>query len=302
MLSTDAESAVSPSALRYVAEGIDTVPGWFLRRDARLLLLTHEAQRACGIRGDILEVGTFMGRCAILLGYLCDLPGERLVVSDIFDGDETNEESKSWRPKRVQKPQRDEFTAHYLRFHSDLPEIISGPSCELDPEVLGPREFRLIHVDGAHDWANVHADLRLAEVLAADDAVLVFDDVGHQGYPAVAARVWSEVLSGRLHPVAVTGKLYATTNPRSPVVEALRSRIQEAPDLSASVQTIGQTEVLVVSYLDSETRPPLPTGSASPTRSLSWKRVAQDLSPPLVYRGARRLSSVLRRPGNDTRR
>lgn len=287
------ESTVSHEARDYAAEGIDTVPGWFFQRDAKLFLLVHEAQRACGVSGDILEIGTFMGRSAILLGYLCDRPGERLVVSDIFEGAETTEESKTWLPDGVEKAGRDEFSAQYRRFHHDLPEIISGPSVELDPGGLGPDRFRLVHVDGAHDWANVDADLRLAEVLASEDAVVVVDDVGNPGYPAVGARVWSEVLSGRLAPVAVTYKLYATTNPRSPVAEALRSRIRESPDLRAYVQTIGENDVLVVT--ETGPKPRRRTRTPSP----SWKRVARDLSPPLLYRGASRLSSLIRRSGHD---
>jgi hypothetical protein len=293
---TNLEPAVSPETRRYVAEGIDTVPGWFARRDAKLFVLAHEAQRACGVHGDVLEIGAFMGRSSILLGYICDVPGQRLVVSDIFDADETTEESKGWRPRGVRKPRRDEFTAQYLRFHRDPPEIISGPSLELDPEALGLHAFRLIHVDGAHDWTNVDGDLRLAEALASDDAVVVFDDVCNGAYPAVGARVWSEVVSGRLDPVAVTDKLYATTNPKSPVAEALRSRIQDAADLSASVHTIAGSDVLVVSDLDPGARPP------SRTRPPSWKRVARDLSPPLLYRGASHLSSRIRRPAHDARR
>jgi hypothetical protein len=286
-------------ALRYVAEGIDTVPGWFLPRDAKLFLLAHDAQRACGVRGNVLEIGTFMGRCSILLGYLCDIPGERLVVSDIFDGDETTEESKRGRPDSLQHARRDEFAAQYLRFHRKLPEIISGPSHALAPGELGLHGFRLIHVDGAHDWTNVDADLRLTQTLASDDAVVVFDDVGNPGYPAVGARVWSEVLCGRLSPIAVTGKLYATTNPGSPVAEALRSRIQEAPDLRAYAQTIADSEVLVVTDPGPKALSSSLTPSSSRTPSPSWKRVARDLSPPLLYRGASRLSRLIRRPGHS---
>jgi predicted O-methyltransferase YrrM len=289
VISTNEEATASASAHRYVAELSDTVPGWLLKCDARVLQLTHEAQRACGISGDILEVGTFMGKCAILLGYFCDRPSERLVVSDIFDGDEITEQSKDWRRNGVQKPQRDAFAAQYGRFHNELPEVITGPSCDLDPDSLGRQAFRLIHIDGAHDWANVQADIGLAEALASDDAILVFDDVSNAGFPAVGARVWAEVLSGRLHPIAVTGKLYATANPRSPVADVLRSRIRQAADLRTSVQTIDGHEVLVVSQLAGEDparlrpRPP------------SWKRVVRDLSPPLLYRGTSRLSKALRR-------
>jgi hypothetical protein len=226
-----------------------------------------------------------MGRSSILLGYLYDGACERLVVSDLFEDEETTEESKAWRARRVGKPRREDFIAQYLRFHRGLPEIIAGPSLELDLEVLGLHRFRLVHVDGAHDWTNIDADLRIAERLTSDDGLLVFDDVCNPAFPAVAARIWSEVVAGRLFPIAVTGKLYATKDPGSVLVEALRSRIQEAADLSARVQTIAASEVLVVTDIDDT-----PVSPPSP-RSPSWKRVVRDLAPPIVYRGASRLAN-----------
>jgi hypothetical protein len=284
----DSESTVALAARRYIEDGIDSVPGWFGKLDARLMVHTHEAQRACGSHGSILEIGAFNGRSAILLGFLCDVPGERMIVSDLFAVDEVNEESKSWRPQGIPKPTRDDFVRHYLRFHDALPEIIAGASRDLDPNQLGCEQFRMVHVDGAHDWVSVDADLRLARALAGEGAVLVFDDVGVASYPAVGARVWSEVLSGGLHPVAVTTKLYATVDPGSPVAEALRSRIEREPDLLAVAQTVGNTKVLVVSERRSTDE------SSYPAKRPSWKRVAQQLSPPVVYRGASHLASAVR--------
>ena len=59
----------------------DSVPGWFLDIDARLFLGVNALQTGRGIRGNLLEIGAYHGKSAILLGY-CLQPGERLVVSD----------------------------------------------------------------------------------------------------------------------------------------------------------------------------------------------------------------------------
>jgi hypothetical protein len=288
-------------ALHYIANGIDTVPGWFLRPDARLLLLAHEAQRACGVAGHLLEIGVFKGRSAVLLGYLFDSTTERLVVADLFDHVDAVAEGDNWRPEGTQRPQYDEFVTNYARFHGGLPEIIVGPSSDLDPETLGPATFRLIHVDGAHDWVNVDADIALVRQLASDDAILVFDDVGNPGYPAVGARVWAEVLAGQLHPIVATTKLYATTNPNSSVIEAFRSRILQAFDGKAVAHTIGSSEVLVMSPVDVD----VDVDAHAPRKvdrsragASGWKRAAREVSPPLLYRGASRLSSLVRRPSS----
>jgi hypothetical protein len=241
-----------------------------------------------------------MGRSAILLGYLLDAPNERFVVCDVFDDDVADE--GSWRPNGVAKPRREDFTTNYLRFHRELPVVIAGESRRLDPHTLGPRRFRLIYVDGAHDWVNVQADIALAQALAADDAVLVFDDVWNRGYPAVGASVWSQVVSGALYPIATTNKLYAAATPHSPVVDTFRELISDASDLRTTARAVNDAEVLVVSQqpdarspVGRDARPVQVRGPRRAARTPSWKHAARDLCPPLLYRGMSRLSTAARR-------
>src|SRR5262245_64162594 len=96
--------------------------------------------RSLAVGGDILEIGTYLGRSAIALGFLLNDSGERLVVSDVFD-----------RPH----PIRAEFEANYLRYHARLPEIVEGPSQDIDPAELGRQRFRIVQVDGGQEWVGL---------------------------------------------------------------------------------------------------------------------------------------------------
>lgn len=68
----------------YVERGRVTVPGWFDRQDALLFVAVDESHATASLTGDLLEIGAYMGRSAILLGHL-RRSGERLVICDIFD-------------------------------------------------------------------------------------------------------------------------------------------------------------------------------------------------------------------------
>ena len=61
---------------QYIATGRETVPGWFDRTDAMMFDAVDAAQRRENVRGDLLEIGCFQGRSAILLGYLAGLASE----------------------------------------------------------------------------------------------------------------------------------------------------------------------------------------------------------------------------------
>jgi len=64
-------------------QALDTIPGWFYPQDVRLFDFVLNCQLENDIRGDVLEVGAYQGKSAILLAY--GLRGdENLVVCDLF--------------------------------------------------------------------------------------------------------------------------------------------------------------------------------------------------------------------------
>lgn len=114
----------------YMREGHATVPGSFDPADQRVFAAISDAQHSVGVCGDLLEIGTFMGRSAVLLGYLVD-EDEQLVVCDLFDGPATNEHSARENAATYVGLTEADFKNTYGRFHPTLPTIVTGPSAGL---------------------------------------------------------------------------------------------------------------------------------------------------------------------------
>jgi hypothetical protein len=256
----------------YVARGLTKIPGFLEQTDVRVLQLVDEAMRAEAVTGDILEVGTYLGRSAIALGFLLDDSRERLVVSDFFD-----------RPR----PIRAEFEANYRKYHARLPTIVEGPSQDLDPTELGRGGFRLVHIDGGHEWESIDHDVELARQLLKPDGVVVFDDALSEQFPAVAARVWTGVTSGVIHPVALTWKLYATFEPDTAVAREVRRRLLASSEFDVTPRRVADCEFL-------QARPS--SAGRSPWRRRPSKDMLEDLTPPVAYRAARRMKNRMRGP------
>ena len=65
--------------------GLDTVPGWFSPLDFRIFVELDRIQHDRDTAGDLFEIGAYLGKSAILLGYLARPPTERLTVCDVFE-------------------------------------------------------------------------------------------------------------------------------------------------------------------------------------------------------------------------
>jgi Methyltransferase domain len=267
--------------------GFLSLPGWFSPLDAKMFLLADAAQRSAGVEGDLLEIGAYMGRSAVVLGQL-QRHGERFIVSDIFGEAENNEESVLWRTScEVQKPSVDQFSANYLRFHATLPEIRVGPSSSLDAGELGLKSFRLLHVDGAHDYENVAHDLALTRELATAGAVIAFDDISQPAFPGIGAAIWPEVKAGRLRPLIVGQKLYATWDVDTPVAETLLRLVEAEPDAVTDRCQLADFEALLVSDQ-------APTDDGDATWKTKSKRFLRNWAPPAVYEGAKKVRAAAR--------
>lgn len=201
-----------PAVRSYIDRGRDTVPGWFERVDALLFAAVDRSQRAAGLTGDLMEIGTYMGRSAVLLGYF-RRRGERLVVCDPFGNDarlskDNAAEQTRWYPGLT----RQAFERTFRRFHSRLPEeIVAAPSATLEERRDDlAKSFRIIHIDGSHEFEEVQRDIRLSRDLVAEGGMVVFDDVNARHTPGVAAAVWAAVVNQGLIAHVVTAKLYTS--------------------------------------------------------------------------------------------
>lgn len=225
---TNEASSPAQSMADYLALK-ESVPGWFLEIDATAFIGVDAMQRAHGTCGDLLEIGVFYGRSSILLGYLAR-PGESLVTCDIFeDMQALSDEGRTEHGGTYRALRREEFERHYRRFHATLPTIVAAPSSTLDADAWAGR-FRIIHIDGGHQYDVVREDIRLARKMLAPGGVVIFDDWCQPHCPGVGLAIWEEYLRGELIPLALTdSKLYAKWDGSGLSVDAFNDWIARQP-------------------------------------------------------------------------
>lgn len=187
-------------------EQMDKVDGWFFEADVEMFSKLLASQTAEGVTGDILEIGAYQGKSAILMGYsLRD--DEELVICDLFS-DVMHHADISARPRQQYAGlEQQQFLANWDRFHTRRPTLAVCESMQLD---LGDRALRFAHIDGCHSYRCVASDIRLALSHMASRGVIALDDYRGVETPGVAAAIWQAVGNGVLFPFAATYmKLYA---------------------------------------------------------------------------------------------
>lgn len=267
---------------RYVQE-MGSVPGWFLEVDARLFVGVDSLQFARGIRGDLLEIGVYYGKSAILLGY-CVRPGEHLMVCDVFEELEgLAEESVAEHLTYHADLRQAEFQRQYRRFHLELPEIVAAPSSSLDRERLAGR-FRFVHVDGGHAYEVVREDILTTRRLLGKGGVVVFDDWSQPHCPGVALALWEEYLRGELIPLCLTGtKLYATWDSGGLTPQDLDDWAAAQPGIEVSYphRLAGRQ---VRRYVQKKAAGLSPARAAALPPESALRRAIRQVAPPIIAR------------------
>jgi hypothetical protein len=191
-----------PTVDEYIARMHELVPGWFDNVDATVFRAIDEVQRAAGIEGNLLEIGAYLGKSAILLGYLLR-PEERLVVCDLFTNEDIDPGLEADAAYYLELS-RAAFEENYGRFHPRPATVIERSSTELADERLG-RSFRIVHVDGSHRYDIVRQDIANAREMVVDGGIVVVDDYRTVPHAlGVAAAVWEAVTDGTLVPLLTT--------------------------------------------------------------------------------------------------
>lgn len=244
---------MSTAEAQYRAKGLPGMPGWMDPEDAALFSVTCVAQLAVGLRGDLLEIGAYLGKSAILLGYSLQ-PGEQLLVCDLFEAPSDDSANRQENQNYYAGLAREGFEANYLRHHASLPEIFEGPSTGLGSVLSTPR-FRFVHIDGSHLYDVVRADIALSHAVSLPGAIVVLDDVSAAHTPGVTAAVWEAVANDGLTPLVITqNKMYATWTPDSALsLEDFRRTIRAAR-LPMSEHQYKQTSIIRVGALDLRSR------------------------------------------------
>ncbi|ORB69227.1 class I SAM-dependent methyltransferase [Mycobacterium scrofulaceum] len=219
---------MTDAAWTLYAEQMDNVDGWFFEADVALFSKLLACQTAERITGDMLEIGTYQGKSAILMGYgLRD--DEELVICDLFDAVVDHAHMAPIPRQQYSGLDQQQFLANWDRFHTRRPTLEVRESAELD---LGDKVLRFAHVDGCHSYECVAKDINLAVSHTGERGVIALDDYRGVETPGVSAAVWQAVGNGVLFPFAATYmKLYAGTSPADQ--RYWQERVRDSADICA---------------------------------------------------------------------
>ncbi|WP_369261495.1 class I SAM-dependent methyltransferase [Streptomyces sp. R35] len=287
---------------------LDDVPGWFPVLDQMLFEWFLDRQESSGMRGDLLEVGVYMGKSAIFLGRHLQA-AERYTVCDLFEGSAPDDANKAESTKSYGALTRQAFEENYLSFHDELPRVLQGPSSVVPAEVAAGT-CRFVHIDASHLYEHVYGDIGAARDALLPGGVVVLDDFRSEHTPGVSVAAWEAVLTRGLRPICLsTQKLYGTWDDPGPVQEELLAAVREREDCHLSVQQAAGHRIVRLKSKKGMRAPAFspsryangaePTADRAPTRPDTstargrsrTRRIAADLLPPVLtraIRGARR--------------
>ncbi|MFG2909058.1 class I SAM-dependent methyltransferase [Kitasatospora sp. NPDC048286] len=276
---TAVEAAVHSAPLKR-----DDIPGWFFSLDRAAFSHLLSAQTSAGVTGDILELGSYLGRSAVLLGDHLR-PGERLTVCDLFDSEAGDAENAAEMDLSYRKTlTRSAFEANYLAFHGELPEIVQAPTAVLADGRIRAHSCRFVHVDASHLYEHVAGDIAVARAALSENGLVALDDYRSEHTPGVAAAVWEAVFTGGLRPVLLTPmKFYGTWGDAAAAQAVLRERDWQADGYTADEDTIAGARVMRLNY-----RVKAPVQRSVP------RRLALELLPPVATKATRRMLRTLR--------
>jgi hypothetical protein len=143
------------------------VPGWFQMPAICIWDSLLTLQSRSKVRGNLLEIGVWMGRSA-LLSTLHSSKDEECVFVDPL-------------PTREARANLETIRDSGLHFVDDS-------SRNLVPEMLPgsvPPSYRWIHIDGEHTGVAVAHDLALASRLLGERGIIVIDDFFAPAYPQI---------------------------------------------------------------------------------------------------------------------
>ncbi|MFB4283220.1 class I SAM-dependent methyltransferase [Nonomuraea sp. MTCD27] len=223
---------------------LERIPGWFWPADQRLFewFLSDDAAR-----GDVLELGTYLGKSAVLIGGHVR-QGETFTVCDLFESDAPDADNDAETSRSYSALTRRQFEQNYLSVHTTLPEIVHGPTSVILDHVEADT-CRFVHVDASHLYTHVKADVEAARTVLRAGGVVAFDDYRSEHTPGVALAVWEAVAGLGLQPICVSSqKLYGMWGDPVPVQRRLLDWLGERPDLWHTTDVLGDRRLVRVNH------------------------------------------------------
>ncbi|MFC6597495.1 class I SAM-dependent methyltransferase [Kitasatospora paranensis] len=290
---TSAETVTTPP----VPLTPDDVPGWFWKADQEIFSWMLTRQTAAGTTGDLMELGAYLGRSAILLGRHLQ-PGETFTVCDLFDSDAPDDENSAEMAMSYRKTlTRRAFEANYLAFHSELPTVIQAPTSVLADGRVPADSCRFVHIDASHLYEHVAGDIKVARDVLAKDGIVALDDYRSPHTPGVAAAVWEAVFELGLKPVCMTPeKFYGTWGDEEAAKRELRARDWRGDGYWFDEEQLAGHTCYRISW-DGAQSTPTAAPAAAPAQRSTARRIALDVLPPIATRAARRALRAARARG-----
>ncbi|MEY9846611.1 class I SAM-dependent methyltransferase [Streptacidiphilus sp. MAP5-3] len=224
---------------------LDDVRGWFFAVDRHLFVWFLEQQKKAETPGDLIEMGAYLGRSAIMLGdYVRE--GETFTVCDLFDSDAPDEANSgemaaSYRDTLTRKA----FESNYLAFHDALPIVVQAPTSVMSDGRTEPKSARFVHIDASHLYEHVIGDIAFAKEALSPEGVVVLDDYRSEHTPGVSAAVWEAVATMDLLPIVVSAnKFYGTWGDPTPLQDLLLKELAEHPELTAYEEKIRGNRII----------------------------------------------------------
>ena len=240
------------------------MPGWFYPPDQALMTWFLRWQDRHEPLGDLLELGAYVGKSAILIGSHLR-SSERLTVCDLFDSPAPDADNVVEMSRSYSTLTRLTFESNYLAFHHELPVIIEGPTSVICDHVA-PASCRLVHIDASHLYQHVRTDIEASRVLLRPGGLVVCDDYRAAHTPGVAAAVWSAVTSGDLQPICLTPhKFYGTWSASERIREDLVEWLTTQGPGTFDLQTVAGHPVVRINRWPDPPRPSLRANHARPT-------------------------------------
>jgi len=299
MATAQATDNITPGELK-------DVPGWFPPLDQLLFTWFLERQETRGFGGDLLELGAYMGKSAILLAHHRQ-DGEEFTVCDLFGGEAPDGANRAETAKSYSSLTRQAFERNYLSFHEALPRVLEAPTSVI-PREVAPKTCRFVHIDASHLYEHVRDDIGAARELLLPGGIVVLDDFRSEHTPGVSVATWEAVLNRGLRPICLsTQKLYGTWEDPQAVQDELLVMLRDRGDCGLSVQEAAGHRLIRTRAQKGLQPPgfphsrhyrapaprtpaaPAPVPTPSPPRPRSRvRRIGADLLPPIVTRAIRR--------------
>lgn len=153
------------------------VGGWMLPRAMELFDSLNNIQIEKGINGDIMEIGTYHGKSAAVLGQFLR-PEEQFYACDTFTG-----------YNDIESNFRTSFEAFFATMTGRNAIVRQMISTDLTPELLDNKKFRIWHIDGLHSFEDTLADLELGAKMIGEHGVIIADDFLNQDWLGVGQAV-----------------------------------------------------------------------------------------------------------------